>query len=645
MKIIDKLPYIIIAGFAWIVIISSCANQGMPTGGPRDTIPPVLLSTQPEFKALNYNGDEVHFTFDEFIIPDEISEKLVISPPLEKRPTIRTKSKTLIIQFNEKLLDSVTYSMDFKNSIVDNNEKNAYENLRFSFSTGNIYDSLRVAGMVMNAFNKEPVENALVMLHKNLHDSAVYTLRPNYIAKTDEDGIYLIDNIAEGEYHLFAINDDNSDLMYNEGAEKIAFYDTLVVPSAEFFSEADTLTNGNDSLLVSGHTHFLPEPVYLNQFTEDIYQQYLSTSNRDSKYKCTFVFNETVKDTFDIQLVNANATEEDWYTMEPNEEYDSLTVWIADTTVAKMDTLNIELSYFQIDSTNQLYLHKDTVELNFSEKEKEESVRRGRRAAADDDEEEAPAPLPQFNWATNLSASTFELDDDVVIQAPEPVKDFDYSRVKLFHTEDTLKTPLEFRFDRDSTAWRTYRLSFPWEPETNYTLEIDSAACENIYGITSRELSSKFKTREEDYYGIINLNVTGVDSTVIIQLLENNDEEEVLAQQTIEKDQSVVFDFLAPEKYKVKAIFDNNKNGKWDTGSYQDKYQPEMVVYINEVIKVRSNWDSNINWELTKDPYFEKNIRDRELEEKLQKEAEEEERREREQREEPGQQQNNMFQP
>ena len=156
MQIKGKLPLLIIAVLAWIVIISSCANQGMPVGGPRDSIPPMLVETSPEYKALNYKEDNVSLTFDEYIISSGVSEALVISPPLEKRPTIRTKGKSLVIQFNEELKDSTTYSLDFKNSIVDNNEKNPYASMRFAFSTGDIFDSLRVAGRVMNSFNLEP---------------------------------------------------------------------------------------------------------------------------------------------------------------------------------------------------------------------------------------------------------------------------------------------------------------------------------------------------------------------------------------------------------------------------------------------------------------------------------------------------------
>ena len=625
MRLLNKIPYFIIAGFAWVVMISSCANQGMPTGGPLDSLPPVLVSTQPGYKTLNYQGNEVRLTFNEYIIPDQVLEMLVVSPPLTKRPTILTKSKTLIVQFNEELRDSATYSLDFKNSVVDNNERNPFGNLRFSFSTGDVFDSLRVAGRVINGFNLEPVENALIMLHKNLHDSAVYRVKPDYIGKADAMGLFLIDNIAPGKYHIFSVNDANSDLMYNEGAEEIAFMDTLMIPSAEFHEELDTLVHGVDSMLVTGHTSFLPGPFYLRLFSEDIFDQFLDSYKRDGRNKCTFVFNEPVSDTFGTRLINTEAT--DWYLLEPNEKVDSLVMWLTDTIVAKMDTLQMELAYFQLDSLDQLYVQKDTLLLTYTDKEEDDTKkkRRGR-----DDKEEGPPPIEQFTWITNLSTSVFDINGLIQLTAPEPVKDFDKSGILLYLSEDTLKTPLDFGFEKDSSVWRQYNISYKWEPEAEYSLEIDSAACENIYGITSQKLFKKFKIREEDYYGTIKLNMTGVKSHMIAQLLKNTDKEEVITEKSFSEDQIVVFDFLAPEKFKVKIIYDENSNGKWDTGSYQDNYQPERVAYINEVIKVRGNWDSEFKWELTPDPTFTKTIIDVELEEQKKKEAAEKAKKEQE---------------
>ena len=202
---------------------------------------------------------------------------------------------------------------------------------------------------------------------------------------------------------------------------------------------------------------------------------------------------------------------------------------------------------------------------------------------------------------------------------------------------------MKYSFERDTSAWRQYRISHKWEPETNYTLEIDSAACTSIYGITSKRLIKKFKTREEDYYGTVTVKAINVPCPMLVRLLKNNDEEAVLMEQIIEKDGTVTFNYISPGKYKVKVIYDENGNGKWDTGSYQDNYQAEKVAYNNEVIKVRSNWSEEISWDMEFDLTFIKNIRDFELEEQQRKAAE---KKAREERENPQRQkmQNNMMQ-
>ncbi|WP_297089007.1 Ig-like domain-containing domain [uncultured Draconibacterium sp.] len=636
MKLKGKLPFLIVTALAWVVIVSSCANIGQPVGGPRDTVPPVLLETNPEYKALNFNKDNIRLTFNEYLQTDKISEILVISPPLEKRPLIKTKSKTLIIQFNEDLKDSVTYSLDFKNAIVDNNEQNPIENLRFSFSTGPEYDSLRVAGRVINSFNLEPAEEpSLLVLHSNLHDSAVFRVRPDYIAKTDAEGLFMIDNIAPGTYNLFAINDMNNDLLYNEGAEEIAFLDTVVVPEAHFHEELDTLVSGVDSMLVLGHTHFLPEPFYMRFFMEDIFEQYIESTERESRNKCLFLFNESVADTFTVKLIGLEA--QDWQLFEYNKEKDSVLMWITDTMVSRFDSLNMELAYYQLDSMGEPYVHQDTVLMYFADKKEEEKKKKRRRD--DEQEEEGPEPIPQFYWQNNLS-STMELNGVVQLVTPEPVRSFDFSMLRLYLTEDTLKTALPVSLQKDSVKHRTYSFTYKWESETDYTLEIDSAACTNIFGITSQALTKSFTTREEDYYGSLEFSFTSVSMPMIVQILKNNDDEEVLRAKTISKDGSVLFEYLPPEKYKVKVIYDANGNGKWDGGSFQDKVQPERVAYVQEVIKLRSNWSESHSWDLTLDPLFSKNIRDKEEEERKRKEA-----LEKRQKEEEQERNNSMFKP
>jgi hypothetical protein len=637
MKIKGKIPVFIVAVLAWIVIVSSCANPGMPVGGPKDTIPPVLLNTEPDYRALNFKNDNVKLTFNEYLAIEDISESLVISPPMIKKPIIRTKTKTLVIEFNEDLKDSTTYSLDFKNSIADNNEKNPIENFRFSFSTGPVFDSLQVSGRLMNAFNLEPIDKGLVLLHKNLHDSAFYRSRPDYIAKTDEEGIFMIDNIAPGKYHLFSLSDNNNNLLYDEGAEEMAFEDSVIVPSAEYIDEVDTVFTATDTIVLMGHTHFFPEPIYIHQFTEDIFDQYLDKYSRDTRYKNTIVFNESVKDSFQLNLVNNNAT--DWYQVEYNDNIDSLTIWITDTTIAYIDTLLMEVVYLQLDTLNQLYFQKDTIEMNFVDKEDSKSIKKKKPK---EDVEEEPEPVDQFNWQTDINSSIVELNNKVGILAPEPIFKFDSTQILLYAAEDTLKTPLNFLFEKDTAEYRKYNISHKWEPELAYILEIDSAASVNIYGVTSKRLKSKFTAREEDYYGKVILNLTGVKEPILAQLVSNNDAEKVIVEKNASEDGKIEFDFLKPEKYKAKIIFDRNENGKWDTGSYQDKYQPERVLYINEVVKVRSNWEQEFPWDLKPDLNFIKKIRDIEEEEKQRKEAEEKARKEQEQGENPQQIQNSL---
>ncbi len=636
MNLKGKIPVIIVAALAWIVIISSCANPGMPVGGPKDTIPPVLVKTEPVYKSLNFNGNSVKITFNEYITTEAISEALVISPPMIKKPIIRTKSKTLIIEFNEVLKDSATYSIDFKNSITDNNEKNELENFRFLFSTGNVFDSLRVSGRLMKAFNLEPVDKGLVLLHNNLHDSAIYRVRPNYIAKTDKEGIFMFDNIAPGKYHLFSLNDANNNLLYDEGAEEIAFEDSLIIPSSEYIEELDTIYKSTDTIVVMGHTHFYPEPVYLQQFTEDIFDQFLDSYKRDTRYKCTFVFNESVRDSFELNLINHDA--KNWFQIEKNENVDSLIVWIADTTVARLDTLLMEVCYLQLDSAKQLFLKRDTVSMNFVDKVDE----RSKKKKKSDGENETPEPVVQFVLQTDVSSSVVELNKSIGLIFPEPVFEYDSTKIALFLSEDTLKKPLNFKFEKDTIEYRKYNIPFRWEPEQKYTLEIDSAAFTNIFGITSRKLNLKFSAREEDFYGAISMNLTGIEMPVIVQLLTNSPDEKVVVQKTTLQNGKVLFDYLKPDKYKIKMIYDRNGNGKWDTGSFQDKVQPEMVTYINNVVKVRSNWEIEIPYDLTPNKSFIKKIRDLEEEEKQRKEAEEKARKEKEKETKPEQMQNFM---
>ncbi len=616
IKIENSLLITVVALFIALAFYTSCANQGMPTGGPKDSLPPILIETTPAIRGVNFSGKEVRLTFDEYIISDAVSENLVISPPLQKRPSLRTRSKTLIVAFNEDLINDVTYSLDFKNSVVDNNERNPYNNLRMIFSTGSDIDTLRIAGVVKNGFNLDVQEKILVMLHSNLHDSSLVKNTPDYIARTDSRGMFLFDNVKAGEYRLYAVNDGNNDLKYNPGAEEIAFADSIVIPYAEFRAEPDTLISGADSLLISGNTYFFPEPFYLRTFTEKIFDQYIEKATRDTRYRSQIVFNETVSDTLGIRLFYREET--DWFLLEHNERMDSITIWVTDTLVASMDTLRFEIAFNQLDTLGQIYLAHDTLSLVYTEKIRQETRRRSR------DEEEEKPEVVQFHFSDNIKSSGFDLNVPIYITAPEPVLEFDLSAIRLVETEDLTDTSLPLKVSRDTTRWRTWLIDYKWQPNTSYILEIDSAASQNIYGITNKSVKREFTTQKDDFYGSIILHLASVEDPLLVQLLDNSKEELVLRTIKTNVDGTIKFDFLAPNKYKVKVIFDSNNNGEWDTGTLEGRRQPERIAYLPEIIRVRSNWDNEFTWDMKPDLTYRKILIDKEEEElRLKKEQEE----------------------
>ena len=568
------------ASFLYLIFNTSCANQGMPSGGAKDTIPPMLISTEPSPRSINFKGKDLRFTFDEFIISDEISEKLVLSPPMKKKPVVKMKNKTLIIEFQEPLKDESTYSLDFKDAVADINEKNPIEDFRFSFSTGPVFDSLRIAGYVKDALTQEPIEKALVMIHRVTDYSAFIDSIPDYIGITDKEGLFMIDNVAPGNYRLYALTDADNSLNYNQTSEKIAFADSILSPSASFVSEPDTIITETDTIVVAGHVDYLPEAQYLMMFEEEKYDQYLDAFERKQANKVNFFFSESLSDTFSIQLLKP-VPDKDWLIIESNFKRDSITAWITDTVISKHDTLEFELKYEVLDSLNHLTTKKDTIELVYEapkvpkqKKKKNEEV-----------------VLPTILLSHNISSSAHDIYRKIIIEAPEPLQSFDYSMVKLYSIIDSVKKEIPVVIQQDSNSIRKYFIEHHWEPNSNYWFKVDSAAARNIYGYPSRKIDVKFKTQKEDYYGKIILSVSNLQQPALVQLLSNDKEERILQKISILEDGDIEFPFLKPEKYRIRVIIDANQNGKWDTGYLADHLQPEKVFYFPKIIKVRSNFE------------------------------------------------------
>jgi hypothetical protein len=597
----------------YLIFNTSCANQGMPVGGIKDTIPPVVVKTIPSLRGTNYKGSDVRFTFDEYIISDAIGEKLVISPPMKKKPVIKMKGKTLIIEFAQDLKKETTYSLDFKDAVADNNEKNPIKDLRFSFSTGSTIDSLRVAGYVKDALTQEPVEKVLVLLYRQLDYTAFVDSIPDYIGTTDVDGLFLIDNVAKGSYRLYALTDADNSLTYNQKTERIAFADSIIVPSCRFTAENDTIVKGKDTLVVSGHVDYSPAPQFLMMFEEEKFDQYLDSYKRLQANKCDFFFHESLSDSFQVNLLKPKPTK-DWSFIESNLKRDSITVWITDTLLSSRDTLQFELKYQMLDSLNQLMVKTDTLELLY---EKPKVARQKKK-------KNEVATIPTINLSTNINASGHDLYQKIKIEAPEPLVSFDTSMIRLYSMEDSVKTLIPIVVKKDTNSIRKYFIEHHWEPDANYWLQIDSAAARNIYGNPNVKVDQKFKTQKEDFYGKIIMTISNLQGPAIVQLLTNDKEERVLQKIQILENGKIEFPFLKPEKYKIRVVIDSNKNGKWDTGFLADYLQPEQVIYFPKIIKVRSNFEYKESLQMNYKPTIKKELLDEDLEKEKARKKEQE---------------------
>jgi hypothetical protein len=584
--------------------------MGMPKGGPKDKTPPVIVKSIPAQNQLNFKDTKVRITFNEFVMPQDLNDKFIVSPPTTKKPIFRTKGKTFLVDLNEKLLPNTTYSLDFKDGIVDNNEQNKYKNLRLAFSTGPNLDTLRIVGFVRDAFTLEPSNNCYILLYKGTSDTLVHKTRPDFVGKTNSEGFFAVTNLPATSFMIYALSDIDNNLKYTAGVDSISFLENRITPSAIYEAKRDTVITGSDTLVVVGKTRFYPDPLNFSLFFEKGFDLRLDKYTRPTRQTISLSFTASTVDTFNIEMLNVHPAG-NWNLIEKSRNSDTLKVWITDSLVYKRDTLALKLSYLQQDSLGFFFTKKDTIKLyqpedqTFKSDTKDKSKRNTRKKTV--------AEPKSVQLGSNIG-SVLDPYREILIESPEPIQSFDTSKIKLYGKQDTTFYRISPRIRKDSTSLRKYLINYPWKFAAAYRLTIDSTAMTTVYGLYGKAFKSDFKTQEEEHYGKIVVSVQNVKGPTLIQVLDFNKDEPVLKSIRIDKDQEVTIPFLEPKKYLMKAIFDRNDNGKWDSGNLKDKTEPEEVCYYQTVVKIRANWENKPAWTLPDPVSFRKKIVDEEAE-------------------------------
>lgn len=581
------------AGLCTFALLGSCANMATPNGGPYDEIPPKFLRSTPAFHATHYEGKKIEIVFDELIQIERPSENVIITPPQKNLPVVRAIGKKVKVELKDTLKPDATYTIDFTNSIADNNEKNVLENFSFAFSTGNVIDSFEVAGIVLNAENLEPMPHILVGLHQNLADSA-FTTEPFFrTSKTNERGRFVIRNIAEGSYRLYALNDVNRDYHFDQPGEEIAFHDSIIVPYFEFASRQDTLWKDSltiDTIRTVDYTHFLPDDITLRLFKEKFQRQYMLRPERTQQNLFALKFNAPADSLPELKLLNGDPAEENWYLTQLLDGNSTINYWIADSTVWQRDTLHLQVAYLKSDSLNVLCPQTDTIRLSM----RRQPASPARRKPKKDEPVPVEYLLPQLKPGSSVDPA-----DTMALVFTEPTPDFAKEHVLLELQQDTLWTPVDFTFRQDSANILKYYLERTWQYEESYRLTIDSARIYSLYGKWNNFFQSTFKFKSRDEYGHLYLHIEGVTGSAFVELLNASD---IPVRKAPVERGGALFMNLRPEKYYARMVLDRNGNGVWDTGNYAEGTQPEEVFYSSKLYEMRANFEIEETWNVLSVP-------------------------------------------
>lgn len=606
-----------------LALVAACARMGNPDGGWYDETPPRVVGASPTEKATGVKTRKLHIRFNEFIKIENATENVVVSPPQLESPDIKAGGKSIDIELKDSLKANTTYTVDFSDAITDNNEGNPLGNYTYSFSTGEHIDTMEVSGWVLAADNLEPVKGILVGLYANLADSAFRTQPMLRVAKTDGRGHFVIRGIAPGKYRVYALQDVDGDYHLTQKGEEMAFNREIIVPSSKPDVRQDTLWRDSlriDSISRVSYTHFLPDNITLRAFTHIQTDRFFTKAERTLPECFSLVFTAGSNELPQLRGLNFNNAERAFIVM-PTAKKDTITYWIKDSALINQDTLRMQMQYWSTDTTGQLRMKQDTIEVlaktPYAKRLKEKQKKAEEWKKAQDKAQKKGEPFETIMRPEALKVevkvnNSIAPDENVQIELPTPLQSLDSTKVHLYSKRDTLwyeaRYRLRVREGGDSLApvgtnllhKRWLDLQAEWKPGVEYSFELDSLALTDIYGTTSGKIKQGFKVREDKEFATLAVSLTALtDSNVVVQLLN---EQDAVVKQTRALAGTANFYYLQPATYYLRLFVDRNGNGRWDTGDFYRGEEPETVYYFPEEIECKANWDATRTWNPTAKP-------------------------------------------
>ena len=595
------------------LFIISCARMGQPDGGWYDDDPPKVIGSTPADQSANVKSKKITIYFDEYIKLEDATSKVIVSPPQLEMPEIKSAGKRIIVELKDTLKENTTYTIDFSDAITDNNEGNPMGNYTYSFSTGEQIDTFEVSGYVLDASNLEPIKGIMVGLYDDLADSAFKTKPMLRVSRTDGSGHFVVKGVAPGKYRAFALKDADGDFVFNQKSEMLAFNHDTLVPSWKPDTRVDTVWRDSlhiDALLQVPYTHFLPDDVTLLAFTMTQTDRYLLKTERKEANMFSMYFSYGHPELPVIRGLNFDA--DSAFVIETGEKQDTIHYWLRDTALVNQDTLRMEISYMMTDTLGALVSQTDTIDVlaktpyekrmkdkakELERWQKEQDKKKKRGEPYDSIYREKPLE-PRINLPQTMTP-----ENEVTVEMATPLVRCDTSMVHLYSMIDSVWYESTCVFEPVEHSIREYRILANWKPGIEYSLEIDSAAFEDIYGKVSDPYKQGVKIDTEETYSSLKITLSGIADTaqVILQLLSASDAvvKEVRAEKSV-----ATFKYVKPGKYYLRALVDLNGNGIWDTGDYDQNLQAEAIYYYPREIECKEKWDVSQNWNVLSTPVY-----------------------------------------
>lgn len=559
---------VVLSALAWV----RCAHPVSPTGGPKDTTPPVFVKSVPEIYTVRFKEKKITIDFNEYIVLKNASKEIFTSPPMVVKPEYTVRGRSLVVEFQEELREDATYVIYFGNAITDLTEGNALKGFSYVFSTGDAVDSMMLAGKVMSAFDLKPAENVVVSVYAAGQDtmpldSMPLKVPPLSAIRTGADGTFTLSNLPDRDFLLFALEDLNNNFFFDLPDEKIGFLDSLVRPEHVPLAGDTALSDSSGG--VSAVTAAKPEKHYeILLFQQpDSTQRFLSAAftaagSIQLAYKLP-------PEGLSIRPLNFNS-DTAWYLEEHNLPGDTLTLWPLEK---ERDTFRLLLELPSV--------MPDTVKVV-------------RKKADGGSSRRKTVGVKNLEFRSSFRAGVLEPEKDLVLTFSEPVIGFDLSLFNLASNGDTVPVTAHFT----DSIQRRLIVPYIWEENRSYGLLIPDSVLTGLSGSMNSAISLNFRTKPLSDYGILMMDYFKQEDApqYILELLGEKDL--LVRRDTLSESRQITYGHLKPGSYRIKAIHDRNQNGRWDSGNYRRGQLPERVTYLDKEITIRSNWEFQEEWKL-----------------------------------------------